>query len=214
MAATPCASCGGKMHEAAVVCPHCGVRRAVAAKPAYSKDEIHALLATAPASKPIERNAVAAFVFPARPSGVARLAELALTAIAAPAMAAGVAVWRLRARFSRATASATLNEVEPVLWATIYAEVPIHFMHSMWLGLAPIAALWIRLVLRSSAVHARSRALLRLAPGEPAPPPAALPAARVVAAPPEPIAPPARTPSTEPAADDAAPPGEGPRFLR
>jgi hypothetical protein len=219
MSAVPCPSCQQPMNAAAIVCPHCGKRRAdiqggLAGK-ALSKEEVNALIAVhAPAEQPSE-GLMQTLVLPHPTThGTARVVELVCTIIALPLVIFGVLSVGLSRRRTRRKADETRGELVPVLaagglgglglWSALsFAGLSTHAtMIVIGVGLA---ALITRGAVRSHASSKRDRDLHRLAKPEPAPKPRLskpeLPPARIV------------TPAPEPH-DPSAPPPDKPSILK
>ncbi len=200
MAAIPCEECGKKMNSELVVCPHCGARRAVAPAPAkLSKEDVQALLLTDPSSRPAEsRGLFETLVLPHRATrGAARAAEVALTVVSFPLVAAGSLAVALAARRTRRAVETTTGEITPVLAMTVFGGLALISLPLVYVAI-PVVAIWTRAVIRIRAARAEYGDLHRIARPEK---PARLPP------PPEPVH--APEPPAEP-----LPPGEDPRLLR
>jgi hypothetical protein len=233
MAVTSCDACGGKMNSEFAVCPHCGTRRPLTEQPRWSKDEIHALLATDPGARGAEppRGMFQTLVMPhPATSGGGRIAELVLTGISLPLVIVGATAIGFTRRARHVTAPS--GELVPAVTMTVFGGLGL-------IGQAPlvaigvlVAAMWTRAWVRARAEAARGRDLMRIEPVAREPRPALAPA-RVVrdepaatlpeplAAPPAPAMVPLAVPA-EPEVPPAAaarpePPGEPsaePRLLR
>jgi len=162
-----CEACGGKMHSASVVCPHCGARRKNVAAPKLEAAEIRALLATSGELKDEEeRDWLHTLVLP-HPSthGGARLAELGLTIVALPFIACGVITMALN-RLRRSKGRMKMRgEFGPLLTMSLVGSLGVWSVLGLfgasgstigYVILGSIGALTVRAMLRSSA---RRRAL-------------------------------------------------------
>jgi hypothetical protein len=217
-----CEECGGPVNDAVVKCPHCGAKRDVG--PAvYSKAEIRAILATDEAARANTDSTamLKALLLPAHhTTGILRILELALAAVAAPAVllgALGMFLFGRRRGFitygptnkerSQAMLSTT-GELAPTVVMTIIGGGAFLMFGGEYAMLA-ITAMWARAAIRmiSSGKHERQQiadearapnALPPAGPPKPRPSPPALPPARPSA----PALPPARVVA---AADGSSP---------
>jgi hypothetical protein len=217
-----CDGCGGKMHEASVVCPHCGARRAQVGKLSLDKDEVRALLVMqGVAEDEEERDWLATLVLP-HPSthGAARALELALTVISVPFLVVGVAMFALHRLRRRKARIKMRGELAPLAlmslmgglgMITVLGIAGIGTLRAFQISIGFIAALCARAAVRSHSKTARNRELARI--DKPVPP--SLPAARAREIEPEPVKPsaPIVTPKPSPP-QDAPEDGEEPRLLR
>lgn len=217
------------MHEQATACPHCGAkldhdRPAGGKLGKLSREEARALLVMnhPEAGEREPQNMFATLVLPhPRNRGGTRTAELALTAVGFPIVAAGVPMTLAAGRHLRRVMAAPSGEYVAVGLATVLGG-PATVLGLMSLGLAAgwafaiagamVAALVVRAMIRREIDDAKSSLLSEL-DGPPPPPPTAI----VVRAPPRTS--PALAPlagaeperaAGEAAVDDAA----GPRLLR
>lgn len=197
MSKVPCPSCDQPMNAAAIVCPHCGARRAGAepglAGKDLSKDEVKAMLAIHGEHQAPSQGILPTLVLPHPTThGSARAIELACTVIALPLVIVGALSLGLGRRRTRRSAEQTTGEVVPVLAAGglggfgLYGVLTFAGLSSATaLGVVGvgIAALITRGVVRARATNTRDRDLHQLAKPEPAPKPRPskpqLPAARV-----------------------------------
>jgi hypothetical protein len=121
VAITPCEACQKPMNSAAIVCPHCNARRAGVAPgiggKQLSPQEIRALVLTNAMLTPAPtQRLLPALIFP-HPSttGVARSAELALTLISLPLVAAGALTLALSRGKTRKRHDGQTGELAPVM---------------------------------------------------------------------------------------------------
>jgi hypothetical protein len=224
MAATDCASCGNRVNIEAVVCPHCGARRATVtmADAKLNKDEIRALLTVdaRPEDEP-SRGLIATMFLPHDQTiGRTRTAEIALTVLAAPLVIVGVVAVGLGRRRIRRKIFAAKGEVISAGAMTLFGGLSFYSLVDLAGGPAlavtaiSIVALWVRAMIRSNAGAWRTREMSQLAkPENPAPARTSvpkLPPARAVTAP----APIVRAPVQAPKAETPTPAGDEPRLLR
>jgi hypothetical protein len=201
VSAVPCPSCSQKMNAAAIVCPHCGARRAGAdpglAGKALSADEVKAIIAVHGADAEPAQGLLPTLILPHPTThGTARAVEVVCTVIALPMVIVGAMTIGLSRRRTRRSAEQTTGELTPVLAASGLGGLGLYSALSL-AGLAPttrlalivasIAALVVRGIIRSRETSKRSRSLHVLAKPEPEPPPPRpskplLPEARVVPA--------------------------------
>ena len=156
MAVTSCDVCSGKMNSEFAVCPHCGARRQRSERPRWSKDEIHALLATDPGSRAAEppRGMFQTLVMPhPATSGSARIAELVLTGISLPLVITGAVAVGISRRARHVTGAS--GEVVPAVTMTVFGGLGL-------VGHAPlvaigvlVAAMWTRAWVRARAAASR-----------------------------------------------------------
>ena len=237
-----CEACGGPVNDAVVKCPHCGAKRDVG--PAvYSKAEIRAILATDDAARANTDSTamLKALLLPAHhTTGIMRILELALAAVAAPAVllgALGMFLFGRRRGFitygptnkdrSQAMLSTT-GELAPTVVMTLIGGGTFLMFGGEYAMIA-ITAMWARAGIRmiSAGKHERQQiadeakhpnALPPAGPPKPRPSTPALPPARVVTAdrPSAPVvAPPAPAPVRAPEkAPDPIQPGDEPSILR
>jgi hypothetical protein len=225
MAATDCASCGNRVNVEAVVCPHCGARRATVtmADAKLNKDEIRALLTTDTRGGDEDpgRGLLATMFLPhEQTTGRARTAELVLTVLAAPLVIVGVVAIALGRRRIRRKLFAAKGEAISAGVMTLFGGLSFYSLVDLLKGPAlaftavTIVALWVRAMIRSNAGAWRTREMSQLAkPEKPAPARTSvpkLPAARAVTAP----APIVRAPVQAPKAEAPTPAGDEPRVLR
>jgi hypothetical protein len=219
-----CEGCGGKMHETAVVCPHCGARRAQAPKLALDRDEVRALLVMSNAAEDEEeRDWLATLVLP-HPSthGAARALELALTVISLPFVVVGVLMFALHRMRKRKNRIKMRGEVGPLALMSLMGGLGmmtalglagIGTLRGFQIVVGFITVLAARAAVRTHSKTARSRELARI--DKPVPP--SLPAARArdakQPAPPSAPSTPVVAPAAAPA-QDAPKDGEEPRLLR
>ena len=193
------------MSDTLAVCPHCGTRRAVIAPPAWSKDEIRALLVTDPSTRDAAPSGgvLQTLVLP-HPSthGVARFVELALTAISLPLVVVGTAGAALVGRRRTRGALSAGGELAPVVAMTIAGACCLDLV-SLPVVAVPVIALWLRAAIRLRAAASPSRAHVERSR------PAQLPEARALGAAPIHVAP---APAAEP--EPSPEPGAEPRLLR
>src|SRR3569623_567956 len=104
MAATDCESCGGKVHEQATACPHCGAKRANVVRAKLTQEEVRALLTTSGQVVDETGKSLAAWLLFPHPQtvGPARAVEIALTIACAPLVIVGIAVMMV-SRMRRST---------------------------------------------------------------------------------------------------------------
>ena len=185
MSAVPCPSCSQPMNAAAVVCPHCGARRAGAAVglagKALSNDEVKALITVHGADAAPVQGVLPTVILPHPTThGRARAIELTCTVIALPMVILGALSLVFSRRRTRRTAEQTTGEVAPVLAMSGLGGLGLYSVLSLaGIGLTgslavigvSIGALITRAVVRSHASMERSRNLDRLAKpdDEPAP---------------------------------------------
>lgn len=239
-----CGACGGPVNDAVVKCPHCGEKREVG--PAvYSKAEIRAILATDEAARANADSTamIRALLLPAHhTTGIMRILELALGAVAAPAVllgALGMFLFGRRRGFitygptnkerSQAMLSTT-GELAPTVVMTIIGGGAFLMFGGEYAMIA-ITAMWARAGIRMISAGKRERELIasearepnalppsRPVNAQPARPSApALPPARVVTEQARPSAP-ALAPQASVKAPEKAPdpiqPGDEPSILR
>jgi hypothetical protein len=229
MAVTDCEACGNRVNVAAVVCPHCGKRRAstTMADAKLDNNEIRALLLTD--TKPPEDNGpglVATMFLPHDQTvGRARKLEIALTVIAAPLVATGLIMIVLGRRRIRRKLLAAKGEAVSALVMTFFGGLGLYSLAdalklpALAITSVSVFAVWIRAMIRGNAGFARTREMSQLAkpdkPDKPEPVRRSvpkLPQARAVTAP-SPIVRPSG-PIEAPKVEPATPPGEEPRLLR
>jgi len=154
-----CEACGGKMHSASVVCPHCGARRKNVAPVKLEGAEIRALLATSgQLQDDEERDWLATLVLP-HPSthGGARLAEIALTVVAMPFIACGVLTMALN-RLRRSKGRMKMRgELGPLALMSLMGSLGVWSV----LGLAGASGTTIWYVILGSIGALSARAALR-----------------------------------------------------
>jgi hypothetical protein len=165
-----CGACGGKMHSAVVVCPHCGARRVGPVKQQpLDANEIRALLVLEGiAGHEDERDWLATLVLP-HPStaGAARAIELALTVVSFPFVAAGALMFALH-RLRGKSKIKMRGELGPLVLMSVFGtlgmwsvlslvDVPTGKTFTIVVGF--IAALIVR-----AAVRSRSKRALAAAP--------------------------------------------------
>ena len=221
MAVTDCESCGNRVNVEAMVCPHCGTKRANVARPKLNKDEVRALLATGDAvADESGQGITATLLFPhPETTGAARTIEIILTVVCAPLVLVGIASMMLGRRSIRRAFRAARGELMSVVamtffggfsfWAIIHAlKVPASFE----LTIASIVLLWVRAFIRGRTQSWRSRELNRLVKAEKDAGAPKLPPARAVTAP----SPVVRTsaPIEAPKPESPTPAGDEPRLLR
>jgi len=201
------------MNDVALVCPHCNARRAGVAPglagKALSPQEIRAIvLSNAMLAPAPSQGLIPALILPhASTTGGARIAELALTIISLPLVAAGVASLALSRRKTRKTYDATQGEFGPVMamlglgglgLTTVLSLAGASLTSNLAITGVCVVALIARAVIRSLAAREHHRDLASLAE-----PPVA---AQASSAP--------RVPPAAAAAGNAAPdPSDGPRLL-
>lgn len=222
MAATDCSSCGNRVNTEAVVCPHCGARRAsvTMADARLNKDEIRALLTvnTIGGEEDSGRGLLATMFLPhEQTTGRARAAELVLTVLAAPLVIVGTLAIGLGRRRLRRKLFAAKGEAISAGVMTLFGGLSFYSLVDLLKGPAvaftaiTIVALWVRAMIRSNAGAWRTRAMSELArPETPAPAVPKLPPARAVTAP----SPVARAPVQAPRTEAPTPSGDEPRLLR
>lgn len=168
----PCEACGGRMSAEAIVCPHCGKRRAAGplAGSKLSGDEIRALLLTDPTHREpdVGRGWLAMLVLPhPATSGGARTAELGLTVLSLPLVVAGT----LSLALSRRRRTQQMEgELAPVLAMTVIGGLGLWSVLGL-LGISgatmalllggSLAALWARGIVRARSTTSRSGELER-----------------------------------------------------
>lgn len=223
-----CDSCGGRVNDVVVVCPHCGHKRADV-KPTYTKAEIGALLATDEAMRGNGDSfgLVKSLVAPHKYShGIARVAELVLTGLTLPAVLIGaLGIAMFRGRKARTALLSTTGELLPVFIMTLLGGGAIWTLFGADYAAIAITAMWARAAIRIISVgrHERAQAHpetpIAALPSPKSLPPSAkpeLPPARVVTPAAPVVAPPLREPvaTREPVSSDADEPSDTPRFLR
>src|SRR5258706_1788346 len=174
MSSVPCEDCGQPVNTSSAVCPHCGMRRnnvspGVAGK--LSKDEIRALVVVGDAGHGQEpsQGLLPTQILPhPATTGLARAAELLLTVVSFPMVAAGTLMIAVTRRAShRRKLQTTSGEVAPVvvmsglslpMYLTIFGMTPLGF----GLTVGSIACLATRGMIRSGAATANSRELTRM----------------------------------------------------
>ena len=200
MSAVHCPACDQKMNAAAIVCPHCGARRAGAdpglAGKALSADEVKAIIAVHGTDAEPSQGLLPTLILPHPTThGTARAVELVCTIVALPMVILGAVTIGLARRRARRHAEQTTGELTPVLAASglgglgLYSVLPLLGITStarIAMIVASIGALVIRGIIRSRETSKRSRGLHVLAKPDPSPPPRPsrpqLPEARVVSA--------------------------------
>jgi hypothetical protein len=189
------------MNAAAIVCPHCGARRAGAdpglAGKALSKDEVKAIIAVHGADAEPAQGLLPTLILPHPTThGAARAVELVCTVIALPMVILGAVTIGLARRRARYAAEQTRGELTPVLAASGLGGLGLYSVLSLAgvaqttkiaLVVASIGALVIRGIIRARESTKRSRDLHVLAKPDPVPPTPRpsrpqLPEARVVSA--------------------------------
>jgi hypothetical protein len=178
MAIGPCPSCHKPMNEVAIVCPHCNARRAGAtpglAGKQLSPQEIRALVLThAMLAPPPTRPLLPALILP-HPSttGGARTAELVLTVVSLPLVAAGALTLAVSRGKTRRSYDATSGELAPVMamlglgglgLVSLLSFLGVGFATNAAITAVSITALIGRAVIRARATRERSRELERFA---------------------------------------------------
>jgi len=214
------------MNAQAVVCPHCGARRAAVtmAEAKLSKDEIRALIAIDGTTEVDDGRGLVATMFEPHPqtTGRARTLEIVLTVIAAPMVVTGLLGIVLgRARLRRKLLAAKGEAVSALAMSffgglTMYSLLQALHAPALPLTAISIGAVWVRSIIRGNAASSRTRELAQLPkPEKPEPSRTsapALPQARAITAPAVTTrpAPPVEAPKIE----AATAPGEEPRLLR
>lgn len=225
MAATQCESCGGKVHEQARACPHCGAKRANVTPGTFTQEEVRALLTTNGQVVDETGNSLAASLLFPHPHtvGPARTIEIVLTIVCAPLVLVGTAVMmmsRLR-RSTRTLIKAARGEGMAALAMTLLGGLTFYSVLDLFhapaagsLTVASILCLWIRAYIRSRSEAWRPEDLAKLPPG-PRPSKPQLPTARAVA---KPVTAPDAVPTAPrvdpPRAEPPTAPGDEPRLLR
>ena len=177
MAASECPSCGGKMNAQAVVCPHCGARRAkvTMADAKLSKDEIRALITTDHGNEVDDGRGLVATMFEPHPqtAGRSRKLEIALTVITAPLVATGLLGIVLgRARLRRKLLAAKGEAISALVMSFfggigLYSLLDALHAPAVPLTAISVVALWVRATIRGNAASwRRSRSPTR--PSRPA----------------------------------------------
>jgi hypothetical protein len=227
MAATDCASCGNRVNVEAVVCPHCGTRRATVtmADAKLNKDEIRALLTvnTKGGEEDTGRGLLATMFLPHEQTiGRARTAELVLTVLTAPLVIIGIVGIALGRRRLRRRLFAAKGEAISAGVMTLFGGISFYSLVDLLKGPAgvltaiSIVALWVRAMIRSNAGSWRTREMTQVAkPDKPEPARKSmpkLPPARAVTAPSPVVRPSA--PVQAPKVEAPTPSGEEPRLLR
>jgi hypothetical protein len=224
MAVTDCEACGNRVNSQAVVCPHCGARRAkvTMADAKLDKDEIRALLITDNQPVVDDGRGLASTMFLPhdQTTGRARTLELALTVISAPLVASGLITIVLGRRRLRRRLLAAKGEAISALVMSFFGGLGLYSIADLLklpalpITAVSIVAVWIRALIRSNAASWRTREMAQLAKADEAPRASApkLPQARAVTAPSPVVRPSA--PIEAPKAEPATPPGEEPRLLR
>lgn len=184
-----CDACGGPVNDVVVKCPHCGEKRST--DPAvFSRAEIQTLIATTPGAHTDSGAMLKALLLPHRDSRAGmRLLELALAAVAAPAVLLGALGMLLFGRrpglvsygpTKRERSQALLStpgEIAPALVMTLVGGGTM-LMFGGDYALIAITAMWARTAVRMISAGKRERELI----AEDAKRPNALPPARPVTA--------------------------------
>jgi len=223
--AVDCESCGQKVNEQAVKCPHCGVKRSNVAPGKFTQEEVRALLTTSGQVVDETGNSLAASLLFPHPQtvGAARAIEIGLTILCAPLVIVGTAVMmmsRLR-RSTRTLIKAARGEGMAALAMTLlggftfYSVLDlVHAPAPGSLTVASIICLWIRAYIRSRSAPWRPEDLSKLPPGARASKPQ-LPEARAIA---RPVTAPGGVPTAPrvdpPRAEPQTAAGDEPRLLR
>ena len=182
MAIQPCPACGKPMNDAAIVCPHCNARRAGVAPglagKALSPAEIRALILTDAMLAPAPAQGLLPTLVLPHPSttGAARAAEIALTVVSFPLVAAGVLALALARGRTRRKYQTTRGELTPILammglggfaLSSILSLLGASLAANLAVTGLGIVALIGRGVIRARAAAVRSRELHRLAEAPP-----------------------------------------------
>lgn len=168
-----CEGCGGRVNDVVVVCPHCGHKRE-GIRPTYTKAEIQALIATDVATRGHDDSfgLVKSLIVPHKHShGIARILELALTALTLPAVLIGaLGVAAFRGRKARTALLSATGELLPVFIMTVLGGGAIWTLFGADYAAIAITAMWARAAVRITSAGRHERA--QLAPPAPTRPPA------------------------------------------